>query len=339
MRPVTRRRLGIAAVVVGVAAIAGGLAGWFFPWVASALAAATLVALAGMGYWLRQRLNDLRTRQLAQLKLQERTHKQMQTLNAKLTSAERARSVDQKRAVRTITESVKNRGDAVAKTVSAVSTREGQRTRRHADHLFRETEALQALHHLIDVRRSMPASRGWAASPDLLLTYVEEILERKPATIVECGSGLSTVWAAYALERCGAGHVVALDHEAEFAEKTRANLAEHGLSQYAEVRHAQLVPIELPSGSWQWYDTSALKDVRKVDVLLVDGPPKTVGEQARYPAIPVLRELLAPGAVVLVDDSARPDEQAILERWVAEWPDLTCEQLPHEKGAARLVAP
>lgn len=333
------QRLGLAAAVVVIAAVGGGLAGWFFPWVASALAAATLVALGGVAYWLRGRLHDVRKGQIAQMRQQEQTHEQVRKLIAKLNAAEKAGTAEHKRAMRNFNTAIKARTNAVSKTLSAISVREGQQTRRYADRLFRQTEALQSLHHLLDVRHSMPASRGWAASPDLLLTYVEEILARKPSVVVECGSGLSTVWAAYALERCGGGRVVALDHDADFAEQTRVNLAEHGLSGFAEVRHAPLVDVELPGGTWHWYDPSALKDVQDVDVVLVDGPPKTTGTQARYPAIPVLRESLAPGAVVLVDDAARDDEQAILQRWVAEWPELTCEQLPYEKGAARLTAP
>lgn len=334
------RRLGLAAAVVVFAGAVGGVAGWLFPWVASAIAAASLVALGGLAYWMRGRFNELRKRQLAQLKQQERTHEQVKKLIAKLAAAEKVGTAEHKRAMRTFNTAIQGRTTAVAKTLTAVSRREGQQTRRHADRLFRQAEALQSLHQLIDVRHAMPPSRGWAASPDLLLTYVEEILESKPATIVECGSGLSTVWAAYAVQRNGGnGRVVALDHDAEFAEKTRANLAEHGLTEFAEVRHAPLVPVELAESTWQWYDPAALKDVHDIDVVLVDGPPKPTGEHARYPAIPVLRDLLAPGAVVLIDDAARPDEQAILERWQNEWPELAVEQLPHEKGAARLVAP
>lgn len=334
------QRLGIAAAAVFFAAVAGGVAGWLFPWMASALAAAILVALAGGALWMHRRLNGIHRRLLAEQRTLNNVERLQRRASSKLAELEKVHRVELKRTHRALSKTIQARANAVTKSVAKSTTLEAQRTRRHADRLFRQLEALQSLHQLIEVRRALPPSRGWAASPDLLLTYVEEILAQNPRCVVECGSGLSTVWAAYAVQSLGgSGRVVALDHDAEFAEKTRAMLAEHGLSELAEVRHAPLTPVDLPAGSWPWYDTAALKDVQDVGVVLVDGPPKPTAVQARYPAIPVLREQLVPGAVVLVDDTAREDEQAILQRWVAEWPELTCEQLPYEKGAARLVVP
>jgi len=49
----------------------------------------------------------------------------------------------------------------------------------------------------------------------------------------------------------------------------------------------------------------------------VDGPPAYAAGQglARYPALPVLRGRLAPGATVILDDVERPGEQEVLRRW------------------------
>jgi hypothetical protein len=74
----------------------------------------------------------------------------------------------------------------------------------------------------------------------------------------------------------------------------------------------------------QWYAPQLVHDevlgyVERfglVDLLLVDGPG--FGD-SRYPALPVLRAVLAPGATVLVDDVDRPDEQAVLARWSEEF--------------------
>lgn len=53
-----------------------------------------------------------------------------------------------------------------------------------------------------------------------------------------------------------------------------------------------------------------------VDVLIVDGPPGLTGDWARYPAYPLLREKLRPGAIVLIDDAQRTDERSIVEAWL-----------------------
>lgn len=335
------QRLGLVAVVVVVAAAAGGLVGWQFPWVASALAAAVLAVLAGGGWWLRGRIAAIRKQQQRTQHLLESMQRQQKAAAAKASAADKAQRAEAKRGQRELAKAVQDRTNLVAKRIDTVAAKQDDRSRRQADRMFRQQEALQNLYQLVPVRRAMPATRGWALSPDILLGYVEDILGRRPRTVLECGSGVSTVWAAYALQQLGAGRVVALDHEAEFADKTRGVLADHGLSDVAEVRHAPITPLTLPDsgGEWHWYDTAALKDLHEVDLVLIDGPPKPTQEQARYPALPVLRDLLAPGAVLLLDDAARPDEQAILQRWLAEWPGLTSTKLPHEKGAARLVVP
>lgn len=204
----------------------------------------------------------------------------------------------------------------------------------------RQLEALLNLHAMIPVRRALPPSRGWAASPDLLLTYVGVILDRRPELVVECGSGLSTLWAALALETVGgSGRVVALEHDEEFRAGTLAALEEHGVAHRAEIRQAPIENVTLGSQDWPWYAAGALAGLDGVGVLLVDGPVGALGPQARYPALPLLRERLLPGAVVLLDDADRPEEQEVLARWQADWPELSSAMLRLEKGAARLVVP
>jgi hypothetical protein len=53
----------------------------------------------------------------------------------------------------------------------------------------------------------------------------------------------------------------------------------------------------------------AFRDIDEIDLLLVDGPPGSLGEMARYPALHVLESQLASNAVVILDDADRPDER------------------------------
>jgi predicted O-methyltransferase YrrM len=205
----------------------------------------------------------------------------------------------------------------------------------------RQLEAMLNLHAMIKVAAPLPPSRGWAASPDLLLAYVGEILSHKPDLVVECGSGLSTLWAALALETIGGqGRVVALEHDAAYGEQTRVTLARHGVAHRADVRHAPIGEVELPGGRAQpWYDLAAAADLDGIGVLLVDGPIGALGPQARYPAMPLLRDRMAAGAVVILDDASRPEEQEVLKHWLADQPELRCQTLNLEKGAAVIRLP
>jgi hypothetical protein len=105
------------------------------------------------------------------------------------------------------------------------------------------------------------------------------------------------------------------------------------------VRLASIRATAVGNESHPWYEASQIGDLDSVGVLFVDGPIGSLSPQARYPAVPLFRERLSPGATVLLDDADRPDEKAIAERWLAEWPELTLVRPPHEKGTAILRVP
>jgi hypothetical protein len=60
-------------------------------------------------------------------------------------------------------------------------------------------------------------------------------------------------------------------------------------------------------------------------VLVVDGPPTATGDLARFPAIPLLRERLAPDAVIIMDDLIRDSDQRVADLWRELLPDFTYE--------------
>jgi predicted O-methyltransferase YrrM len=181
-----------------------------------------------------------------------------------------------------------------------------------------ENDALINLHRLVEVDPGRPAPGGFAASPRTLLRLFSAA-GAVPAerTVVECGSGTSTVWMAEARRRAGGGRVVALEHDEEYAARTRAALRRSGLSDWAEVRCAPLEPVEIDDVSYPWYARSTWDDLEGIGLLFVDGPPASVGTQSRLPAFPLLADRLAPGATVALDDVQRPAERAIVRSWMA----------------------
>lgn len=122
------------------------------------------------------------------------------------------------------------------------------------DNLYRQLESLQALHSLLQLPRPLPSLRGWAGSPDFLLELAREVQRRRPATVVECSSGASTVVAARCCQMNGAGHVFSLENSPEYAQKTRRLLAECGLQAWATVIDAPLQQVELGSERYSWYN-------------------------------------------------------------------------------------
>lgn len=205
--------------------------------------------------------------------------------------------------------------------------------------LFRQVEALNSLHLELGLAKALPATRGWAASPDFLLAIAQHAQAARPLTIVECGSGASTVVLARCLQRNGAGKLVSLEHDAAYAEQTRDELRRHGLETWAEVLHAPLQSADGIDGidGWPWYVHDFLQQDQPIDMLVIDGPPQAVHKLARHPAGPALFPRLSPGAAVFLDDAARLDEQATLVRWNSEFPQLQQSSKVCEKGCAVLT--
>jgi predicted O-methyltransferase YrrM len=166
---------------------------------------------------------------------------------------------------------------------------------------------------------------GYSMKFTNLLLLINLLDRLKPACVVELGSGLSTVCIAGWFQARRAGRLVSLDHDEGWAEETRYHLGRLGLEEYAEVIFA---PLRRQGGSGQefaWYDLGACPDLpAEIDLLVIDGPPagQTGLELARLPALEALGGKLAGHAVVVLDDTTRPGERAVIAQWKRRWPGL-----------------
>jgi predicted O-methyltransferase YrrM len=222
-------------------------------------------------------------------------------------------------------------------TVRRLGARVEKEVKTEIKQTFRQLEALQNLGAVLPANDVLPATRGWAASPDLLMVLVDLVITERPSLVVECGSGASTLWLALAMRRFEIdGRIVALDHDPVFGAKTRDLLARHNVRDLAEVRDAPLESFSLDGEAYSWYTRRAWEDLKGIDLLFVDGPPATTGHQARYPALPLLNGLLSPVATAVLDDLVVPDMQKVLRLWLDAYPDFGSEILPLEKQAAVL---
>ena len=195
---------------------------------------------------------------------------------------------------------------------------------------YRQTEAFIQLSNLLDFKAAIPATRSWAASPDLLLTISEVIKKVRPALVVELGSGVSTLVAA----KSGARKIVSIDNSDVWGAKTVALLKDHKV-RGVDVRIAPLRPYA--NGS-DWYDVAAIRELKKIDVLIIDGPPGSKNPEARYPALQQFKDKLSPMAIVIIDDVHRDGERKLAEDFAKALPNHTLEILDHEKGTA-IISP
>jgi predicted O-methyltransferase YrrM len=237
-------------------------------------------------------------------------------------------------------------GDSLERAAHALAEHErnqellGKRLSNLVKTQTREIEALLQLYSRVDPREPMPPSGKWALNPQGLLNLYALVQRHRPQVVVELGSGTSTVWIGYALAPNGGGQLFSIDHDEEYAGQSSQMVRLHR-DQMAptEVRHAPLKEISVGGQAFRWYDAARLADIERIDLLIVDGPPARTGPQARYPAMPVLREQLSDGALVVLDDAGRDDEHKIIERWLQETPGLVREPVSLGRQAILRYAP
>ena len=205
-------------------------------------------------------------------------------------------------------------------------------TNRRIDNLYKQFDALLAIHSVINFRYPLPQMRGWPVSPDFANLVLQTVFSEKPKTIVELGSGISSILIGYVLENLGSGQLITLDHEKQFQEKTINDLQNHLLTSYVRVEYAPLVEYEIQGKKWFWYDIQGIPDLQNIDLLIVDGPPAQTQEYARYPAFPLLKDKLSPCYSILTDDGNREEEKSVIKKWVTLDKDLEVQYFETEKG-------
>ena len=201
--------------------------------------------------------------------------------------------------------------------------------------LFGQIATWLSLRDRLDLRQGLPYSHNWSAAPDFLAEIVDHALAARPATIVECSSGLTTLMLARCCEMNGQGRVWSLENGPEYAARTRAEIARYGLEGRAEVIDAPLVTYTLAGRDYLWYGLAGLPE-QAIDMLVIDGPPGFIQRHARYPALPLLSDRLADVCTVFLDDAARPDERAIVAWWREALPGAQVRFVDNERGCAIL---
>ncbi|MCH8561209.1 O-methyltransferase [Nesterenkonia sp. DZ6] len=177
----------------------------------------------------------------------------------------------------------------------------------------------------------MPPTGGYALDAQALLHLLHLIRTKRPRQILELGSGTSTIWMAYLCRELGI-QLVSLDHLEGYAARTREGLQRHGLEDIVDLRVAPLQTYDLEGKTFEWYSSEAFADLDQIDFVIVDGPPESTGPRARFPAVPVLWDRLSDRASVVLDDTHRAGEVAILKSWRSQFADLVQE----DEGLSRL---
>lgn len=176
-----------------------------------------------------------------------------------------------------------------------------------------DIEALARLHTLY--RPRLPWTK-FAMRPGNIECILNEISLHQRRTIIEFGSGISTLYIAAAAPHAT---VLSVDESEEWQDVIRAEARRAGLDiSRIEFLAAPVAPGR--EGTPPWYDVESILRAagpRRFDLAIVDGP-KSNAEPRRGAAAQFLVRLLAPDFAILVDDAAREHDLRMVRDWAEQ---------------------
>jgi len=196
-----------------------------------------------------------------------------------------------------------------------------------------QLESMQSLYSIFKFNLPLPNTRKMAASPDFIKLIVDIILQKKPKLVLELGSGVSSIFIAKALEKNNEGRLLSIENDKDFALKTQNRIIQEKLNNYTQIITAPLVKQEIHHNDYLWYDINFVNNFNdKIDILIVDGPPRKTNKNARYPAIPLLKKYFSKDIIIIVDDGNRSDDKNSTMKWVKELKNINIKYIDSEKG-------
>jgi hypothetical protein len=150
----------------------------------------------------------------------------------------------------------------------------------------------------------------WSAEARYLSEVVRSA-ERARGSILECGSGLTTLLMGAIASRRGV-HVHALEHNAEWHVRVSEAIDRFGLTNVT----VHLAPLR-DFGPFDWYDPPMEELPSDFSLVVCDGPPG-VTRGGRSGMLPRMRDRLAKKYSILLDDTNREAEGQLVQQWVRE---------------------
>ncbi len=201
---------------------------------------------------------------------------------------------------------------------------------------YARLDALMSLHQMINLNSPLPIMHEWTISSDYGCELIRAVLNKGEGSVIDLGSGVSTLLMGYATQINGSGKVITLEESEEFYEKTRELIIEHELEDYCEVHLCPLKNYKIGGKNWLWYDIKNVNFDKHIALISVDGPRGDIQEMARYPVVPILDKYMDNKTVIFLDDGSRSDEVSIASRWEEEYKLISSKHLSH-KGYFRFT--
>lgn len=205
--------------------------------------------------------------------------------------------------------------DRLERVMNSKLSETNRQIKNHERTNYQQLTQYMELRRVFDNDQVMPPLRGYAISPDLVF-YLLSLLDRfKPRSILEFGSGFSSVVFSRYAHSEGA-KVVSVDHEPYFSKKSEAYVNEWGYDDHFNLIIADVKEQEVNGTNVFFYDRSPVEKHSGFDFVFLDGPPQKLGLKVRGGLLPLFRPLLSPGCIIVLDDYYRPGEREFVDNWL-----------------------
>ena len=190
------------------------------------------------------------------------------------------------------------------------------------DHIILEIRDTKSLQQLMPLYGDYLPWSGASIRPSTLVYILNDIMINDRKVIVECGSGVSTLFIARYIQKMGREiSFYTIDHESHWLDIIHEELNKQDLIEFVQTIHAPLVHDSMCwNNEHKWYDMKVIGESfneTNIDLLIVDGPPANQRGQkfSRFPTVPYFNSWLKNNYKVILDDAGRPAENKISKEW------------------------
>ena len=174
----------------------------------------------------------------------------------------------------------------------------------------------QSENHLKEILPSYFPYSHYAMNVTDLDNLINSIYFGKVKTVLECGSGLSTLAIGKFLKDEPEAKIVSLEHDLSWIEIMKDLIKKEGLTNIV-IHYAPLVDFNFENVKGKWFDINNINLGKDFDLLVIDGPPsyRKGLELSRYPAINLIKDALKDNGIFYMDDYKRKGEVEVLKLW------------------------
>ena len=187
------------------------------------------------------------------------------------------------------------------------------------DKLARNTYDVNAnviLHRLFPNKTILPFTT-FSLNPGTILHIINEIQINNRKSIIEFGSGISTiVLARHITENNLPILISSIESDKYWIDFIDSQLIKYNCRHVVDLEYAPLSTSL--NNDFLWYDCRKVSEIvenKKFDLVIVDGPSGGGGKFARKPALNAIIDNLDTNFCIFLDDVRRSDEKQILEQW------------------------